>query len=86
MRYYVWMEDDKSSPEYGKPYALFRVEVGTKRIIADWWNPEVDCWEHHPGLITIVDNYGAVNYHEVDGENLGSIKRTISKGWDFELN
>ena len=82
MRYYIWKEEDQSSRAYGIPYALFRIELGSERIITDWWNPEVDGWEHHPGLIAVNANDGAGNYHEVDGEYVESIKTTISKGWD----
>ncbi|WP_440952185.1 hypothetical protein [Methanococcoides sp. FTZ1] len=86
MRYYVWIEEDQSLQACGKPYALFRVEIGTQRIITDWWNPDGDFWEHHPGLASVGD--GNVNniYHEIDGEDVGSIKKTISKGWNIELN
>jgi hypothetical protein len=84
MKYYAWVENDPSLQTYEKAYALFRVELGTERIITDWWNPEIDGWEHHPGIIAVTSINGASNYHEVDGDNVELVKNIILKGWSIE--
>ncbi len=64
MRYFFRVNDSPNHPEYQRPYALYRWEVGDVFLISERWSVEFQGWRHEPRMIAWVGIGGDNDYLE----------------------